>query len=283
MIIRPQKHFTVVRQIANHLDTSTYYVQAVIRDAFTDRILATLNLDDKGGQRFTKSWVAAPDPSGEGREISIVTSVYTDSGYTTKSENYGDEENSHTIEARSLNGRGGGGALASSDIRRIIAEELDARKPTEPKKDEKEKVEPPKMRWDDVLSAIKKVSDKIKEPTQVELSPVFEALERIAQMISDKEVTPKTDLEPFLDAVKEMLDEKIDRADRTNADIVDVLKVMSEQQLKAVKEAVDTAMKSVSWTSTFTTSAEKGEVPEARIAEDPEPEPEEFDISKLTA
>src|SRR3954451_7251835 len=95
--LKPQQWFTVVRQIANHLDADTNYVRAVIRNAYTDAIVATLDLDNKGGQRFTKNWRVPADPSGQGFYVSIVTSVYTDAGYTTKNENYGDEENTYFV------------------------------------------------------------------------------------------------------------------------------------------------------------------------------------------
>ncbi len=92
MLLNPQKSFTVVRQIANHIDTGTYYVRAVIRYAYTDVLITNLDLDLKGDQRYSKNWQVVADPSGQGTYISIVTSVYTDAGHTTKSENYGDEE-----------------------------------------------------------------------------------------------------------------------------------------------------------------------------------------------
>src|SRR5688572_8979423 len=110
MTLQPQAYFTVVRQIANHTDTNTYYVRAVVRNAYTDEIIATLDLTDKTGQRFKKDWHVPGDPSGQGFYISIVTSVYSDNGYTTKSDSYGDEENTYLVQERVLPlMRGGGG------------------------------------------------------------------------------------------------------------------------------------------------------------------------------
>ena len=87
--LTPQKIFTIVRGLENHIDTATYYVQAVIRNSRTNAIIDTINLTDRDGYRFSKEWQVPADPSGEGLVIDIVTSIYTDSGYTTKSENYG--------------------------------------------------------------------------------------------------------------------------------------------------------------------------------------------------
>jgi hypothetical protein len=206
MIIRPQKNFVVVRQLANHTDTATYYVRAVIRDAFTDEILATLDLDNKGSQRFSKSWLVAQDPSGEGRDISIVTSVYTDSGYTTKSENYGDEENTHTIEdRRTANGGGGamgGGKLDSATIRRIMAEELKKVKDEEKAQEAEEPEEVMEPEDTQVIDKLNSIETAIKAivipqaatPEKVNLDPVFEGMSTIYNAVLDKEVTPPTDL-----------------------------------------------------------------------------------------
>lgn len=98
--LHPKETFTIVRQIEDHTDSSTYYVQAVVRNAKTDALLATINLDDKGDRRFSKTYIVPADPSGEGVWISILTSVYTDSGYTTKSGSYADKMESYLVQAR---------------------------------------------------------------------------------------------------------------------------------------------------------------------------------------
>lgn len=290
MLIRPQRNFTVVRQIANHLDTETYYVQAIIRDAFTDEILETLNLEDKGGQRFTKAWLVAQDPSGEGRDISIVTSVYTDSGYTTKSENYGDEENTHTIEARIPSGRGGGGSLSSTDIKRVVSTLLDERdekkKKEESEKEVEEEEEPEEVidRTDEIISAINNLAEvlKPKEADPVDFTPVLNALNTVAQMIVDKEVTTETDLNPILEAVQESLDKR----EEMNKSLVEILKSFKESVQSGIDKSVSKAVKGVKWKSTFKTEAvsPEGEGDDSKEVEKPEQEEEmAFDINKLTS
>ncbi len=191
LILNPQNYFTVVRQINNHTDTATYYVKAVIRNAYTDTIIDTLQLTDKGGQRFKKDWLVPADPSGQGFYISIVTSVYTDSGYTTKSENYGDDENTYLIQDRVIN-RGGGGdnSLDMVSIRQAIREEI----ANIPKVTEK---------WEEILLAIANL-DIPKDNTK----QIIDEIKKISKQIKDKEVTPKTDLTPILDYLKN--DEKVD-------------------------------------------------------------------------
>ncbi len=50
VILQPQSSFPIVRQIANHLDSTVYYVRAVVRNADGD-IIDTVNLASQGSQR----------------------------------------------------------------------------------------------------------------------------------------------------------------------------------------------------------------------------------------
>ncbi len=203
LVLHPQKNFTVVRQIANHLDTDTNYVQAVIRNAYTDAIIATLQLDDKGGQRFKKDWQVPADTSGEGFYVSIVTSVYTDSGYTSKNPNYGDEENTYLVEAAAR--VHGGGGVDAYTVRRIVSEELDKLPKPEPvtipePKDIKD-------RTDEILKAIKE--NKPEKVEKVDLKPVLTGVKELKAAIAAKEVTPKTDtyqLERSVETLKQSVE-----------------------------------------------------------------------------
>jgi hypothetical protein len=129
--INPTEKFTVVRQLDDPYDAGVYYVKAIIRDAVTDALLATLELEDKGNQRFTDIWEAVSDISGLGRWISIETTVYTDAGYTVKSERYGIDTREHLVQQRynpSISGHGGGGAdIDYKKISRLIEEGLTAK------------------------------------------------------------------------------------------------------------------------------------------------------------
>src|SRR3712207_5094711 len=111
MTLNPLEEFVIARQLNDPADTNTYYVQAVIRNAKTDAVIATVNLDNKGSQRFTKTWQVVQDPTGLGLYVTITTTVYTDSSYSTKSTTYGVEQHEHLIQDR-INPwlRTGGGA-----------------------------------------------------------------------------------------------------------------------------------------------------------------------------
>ena len=74
--LRPTETFTIVRVLGDTVDTATYFVQAIIRNSNTGKIIDTINLTDKGNRRFTGNWEVAADVSGEGFYIDITTTVY---------------------------------------------------------------------------------------------------------------------------------------------------------------------------------------------------------------
>lgn len=194
VILQPQVAFPIVRQISNHLDSDTYYVRAIVRNA-SGVTIDSVNLTGQGGQRFQTSWQVPVDSSGQGSYISIVTSVYTDSGYTTKSPNYGDEETTYLIFDRVMPAmRGGGSKVDYSSIRKIVQEEIEKAKP--------EKINIPEQKeyqanFEEVINSINEQSESIKrsieanKPENVNLEPisgvvidtVSQAVELLSQQI----------------------------------------------------------------------------------------------------
>lgn len=125
MQLQPQEYFTIVRQIGDPSDSNTYFVRAVIRNARTDVLIDTINLTDRGSRRFSLPWQVPADPSGQGFYISVLTSVYMDSGYTTKSDIYSEEMETYLVDNRFRNlGGGGGDDVSYSKIRKIFEDVL---------------------------------------------------------------------------------------------------------------------------------------------------------------
>ena len=253
LVLQPQSEFAIVRQIANHLDTGTYYVRAVIRYAYTDELIGRVALSLKGEQRYANNFRMPADTSGQGYYVSIVTSVYTDSDFTTKSENYGDEENTYLVQERVLNTLRGGGGLDSRTTRRIIAEELE-----KIKFPEQEKITIPKQKeYDNKFNEISKELTSIKDlvgalPTQnSDLRPVMTRLNELAQEVKTKPVTPETDLTPVVEKIDEMVDDN----DLNRKEIIQLLNILEERlnttmkQMvgEAVTEATPSAMKGASF------------------------------------
>lgn len=280
LTLQPQAPFTVVRQIADHTDSTTYYVQAVVRNAYTDEILETVQLTDRGGQRFSKNWQVPADASGQGFYISIVTSVYTDSGYTTKSPSYGDEENTYLVQERVLVGRGGGGGgIDGPTVRRIVREELD--KLPKPEKPKTVNLAP-------VLDAIAQMEGKLAalKPKDVDLSSVLaslDAVKRLAQQSVDKPVTPATDLSNVETMVRDFT-ERFDLViDALSAEIGETEREIVETITSAMKEEVPgvvaAAMKDVTFTIAPSTATATG----VKEKEEEDDDEEEIDISKIAS
>lgn len=285
LTLRTAGNFTLVRQIANHLDSDTNYVRAVIRNAYTDTILATLDLTDKGGQRFKADWKVPPDPSGEGFYISIVTSVYSDSGYTTKNQNYGDEENTYLVADRERNFGGGmaGGGVDSRTVRRIIQEEfakIEESKVKAPEVEEtpeqEEQEEPP--RWDEVLSAINELKTALKpeKPEKVDFQPLFNALQSILSAVNEKEVTEPTDISPILEKLQDMGDTN----EITRADLSKMVDELSTVVLKDVPQQIAEMIKTTTFGISLTPTTMQGQTVEPVKKKEEEQKP--FDLSKIS-
>lgn len=283
--LKPQQNFTVVRQISNHLDSGTYYVQAVIRNAYTDAVLATLNLDDKGSQRFSKNWQVPADVSGQGFYLSIVTSVYTDSGYTTKSENYGDEESTHLVAELPTGARfGGGGGIGISDVRRVISEELRKLQEEKPEVQEEpeEKVEAPKIpdysdKIGEIMSAVGYIQSVVEKiPTEkTNLSSIESGIRELKQAIQDKEVTPETNLTPIIERLSELDNDN----DLNLSEVKDMVSTTAKDLLQAIEKGIPEAINKTKFVSQFSTFA----APHEREEQKEKSEEKPFDLNKFTS
>lgn len=214
--LNPGENFYITRQIDDVNDVTTYYVRAVIRRADTDAIIQVngnnyVNLTDQGSQRFRIAWhVPQIDSSGEGLYITITTSVYTDSGYSTLSTTYATSEETHLIQSRMSLGRMGG-AFGGADInykkvRQIFREELD-----KIPKPEVTKEFDPKA----ILEGIQRVESgikgiKIPEQEKVDLEPILEALEGIKTGVEAIPQPEPVDFTPLM----QRFDEYADQAQR---------------------------------------------------------------------
>lgn len=122
MQLNPRENFVIARGLEDPSDSTTYYLQAVIRNALTDAIIDTVNLTDNGNRRFTKSWQAPADVSGNGLYILVTISVYTDAGYSVRSGNYGDSFTEYLVQNRltiATVGGGSGGDSPDIDYKKI--------------------------------------------------------------------------------------------------------------------------------------------------------------------
>ena len=210
--LNPQSQFPVVRQLADSSDTGTYYVQAVCTNSLTGTVLQTINLTGGSGQRFTGTFNVPPDGSGNGLYIDITTTVYSDSGYTTKSEVYGSESNTYVVQQRYNHVFGGGGGEISYDkIRAIIKDEIARRERTEIP--ESRDVTPELLGVERRLKAsIDEVVGRIPAPERPDLEGAVMQLQNVLEQaanailmsIETKPVTPQTDVQPIVDAIQSL-------------------------------------------------------------------------------
>lgn len=212
MILNPGENFTVVRQLQDPSDVGTYYVQAIIRNALTDAILATFNLTDKGRQRFSKAWQVAADPVGLGYYVDIETRVYTDADYTVLSDNYGQINTTFLVDNRFRSLNAGGGSSGDVDykkIRKIFKEVLGEFEFNFPTLADIGKVFKGGLNFGEILDSVRGVARQAtgigaavarvearKDPElNVDLKPVLSAIEGLPRF-------EKADFTPVLEAVE---------------------------------------------------------------------------------
>ncbi len=237
MQIAPQENFPIVYLIGDPFDATTYYVQAIIRDSGTGATLITKNLTNGGSRRFSGIVQAPSDPSGLGRFIDVTTSVYTDSGYTTKSQNYEERQETYLVTPRwsiALGGGVGGGvAFDYEKIRTIflevIADKIHIPAPVDISSMEKKLIElaeiiadiKDKMPQDHgavnfapLTSLLLELGGKLdeigaKEMPKLNLAPVISHISRLFPMLGDMQDSHET-FHEFLTEKIENLDKKMD-------------------------------------------------------------------------
>lgn len=278
VILQPQSSFPIVRQIANHLDATVYYVRAVVRDA-DGNIITTVDLASKGSQRYQTRYRVPVDSSGQGAYISIITSVYTDAGYTTKSPNYGDEENTYLVFDRVLSTLRGnsGSSLDIATVRRVIAEEIKKAQPEPvaipelPAVEKPDIISPQLERLAGDISTLKTAVARIPTDT-IDLSDIKQAMETIYSSIEAKAVTPETDLQPVMTAIDQLATDVIQELEYTRS----FMQGTEQKVTDTINKAVEENMKSAKFVNEFKI--------EPNTATKPVPQPVEpaYDMSKLS-
>ena len=218
MEIQPGKQFIITRQLGDPIDTNTYYVRAFIRKAGDDSLISTVDLIDKGDQRFRGVFDTpyAVDPF----YITITTKVFTDSGYTLESQDYQRIENQYLVQSRVVNLGGGGDARI--DYKKL-AQAIKDLIPTQEKID-----------LSFIGKEFKKIADlvknieipeykpqKIEFPPQVitDFAPVLRQIDKVAQSINQLK---NTDLSPVIAYLHDL-----EKAINDKADITEIKNILS--------------------------------------------------------
>jgi hypothetical protein len=221
--VTPGQPFSVWFFIRNHTDSTTYYVRAKIYDVVTGEILATVPLSQAStnSRLFITTTQAPPDPTGYGRNIVAIATVYTDSGYTTRSDAYEEQEQYYLVKTTApVLGAAG---VDYRVVRDILQEELQKL----PKPQELKLPDEPDLSFVDglfgTLGAITREIGRIPK----EGPPPFERLEkRLTELKAAIEKAPKPErqsLAPLalsLDRIADDLAATRSEVGRSNANLI---------------------------------------------------------------
>ncbi|HEC66112.1 MAG TPA: hypothetical protein ENI23_12535, partial [bacterium] len=125
--ISPSKAFPITYVISDPSDSSTYFVQAIVRNASTNTTLETVDLTDQGGGIHSKDYTTPSDPSqtGTGLYIIITVTVFTDSAHTTKSGNYAIVTDQYLVKTIVDPHTIGGGGADLVSMKRMLNETIE--------------------------------------------------------------------------------------------------------------------------------------------------------------
>lgn len=195
MQIRPGSQVYVSYLIPNPSDSNVYYPQAVIKNTQTGAIIATVNLVQDASEliRYTGSFTAPADSTGNGYYMDSVAIPYTDSGHTTPSMNYGADMVTYFVWQSPPYYGGGDVSIIDYDQ---IGTLLDARFALLPKAEKSKQIKFP----------------DIPIPEKVDLAPVLAGFGPVSQAISDLHESvrnlpepEKIDLSPVINKVTEIV------------------------------------------------------------------------------
>lgn len=199
--ISPGEPFNVWYFLRNPLDSATYYVRAKVYDVRTGELLSTVALEQSptNARLFITTMQAPPDPSGYGRDIVAIASVYADSGFTQQSESYEEQEQYYLIKSVAPM-LGGGGGVDMRAMREMV-EDAVAKKLAALPKPEKPQAFPTEALFG-AIGALQREVNRI--PKEMDLSGVSERLSALQAAISaipEPEKPEPLDLSPIVDAV----------------------------------------------------------------------------------
>lgn len=260
--LSPNELFLINRNLVDSASAEVNYVQAVIRDA-NEAIIDTVNLVDRGDQRFSKTWKVPSDNAySTGKYITITTRVYSDAGYTTLSGIDGASSETYLIQARwsPLFGASGGGSnmgggtsekINYETIKKMCEEAMTATmKKMLPMMQQKEfpmkelvsnierligdipEVEIPEQKEVDLSPVIKQLDSLPRQIKVVDLSPLSKKIETVQKSIQELPVPEKIDLSPILSEVKNLHSDMV----KMQSDFINMIVDAETTRLRMVRD-----------------------------------------------
>lgn len=199
--IQPREYFPISRVIADPSDATVYFVKAIVRNARTGATIDSLKLISMGGGIWALSWQVPADTSGQGLFISITTIVYTDAGYSSLSDMYGQEQDTFLIYdrmkwvaamAQQISAISSGADIDYKKIGRIVTDALT------------KAVDPLKKALLDIAQDVDGIETA--EAVEVDLGPVLAALESLVEATKPIKALKNTDLTDLIKIVTDARD-----------------------------------------------------------------------------
>lgn len=208
--ISPGEPFDIFYFVRNHTDATTYYVQAKVYDVKTGELLAThaLTQSPVNARLHSKTIDAPPDPVGYGRNIVAIATVYTDSGFSTKSENYEEQEQYYLVKSVLPFAGVGGGGIDSRTVREIVQEELKTALDKLPKPEALKVPDAPDMSFVDALfghfGVIERELGRVPKEG-ADLSAIQGSIDALKAQIDERPKFEPTDLSSLAEVAQNVL------------------------------------------------------------------------------
>lgn len=208
--ISPGEPFDIFYFVRNHTDATTYYVQAKVYDVKTGELLAThaLTQSPVNARLYSKTIDAPPDPVGYGRNIVAIATVYTDSGFSSKSENYEEQEQYYLVKSVLPFAGVGGGGIDPHTLREIVQEELKTAIDGLPKPEKLRVPDAPDMSFVDALfgalGAITREVGRIPKEG-ADLSSIRNQIANLGKMVEGRPQFQPTDLSSLAEVTQNVL------------------------------------------------------------------------------
>jgi hypothetical protein len=244
MLLQPGQQFTIVRQLGQPGDATTYYVKAIVRNSTTGNIVSTVNLTDRTNQRFTGILQVPQDPLGFGYYLDITTYVYTDAGYSTLSDLYTVENVPYLVFDRLTLGKntsGGGDWTDYEKINKMIKKAISEIAFPEIKIPEQKEAD-----LTSIVSSLEEISVKINGDVENSITPIAKKLTELQknveksifglkEIINSRKEFTETDITPILSKLIEVKEDIV-----SNVQKHDKHEITKKTVENTAKEIIDT-------------------------------------------
>ena len=221
----PGEYIALSRQLEDPNDLTTRFVRAYVRKkkGTGDVLLATLDMEDQSGQRFTYAYQCPQD--SDFYTLNVVIKVFDDSSYLVESNRYERREQDYEIAERWGKQFGGftgpGSDIDYGRLRKIVKEEVK----NTPKTEIKEVDLKPLMRsLEDVNRSVKNIDIpevkfpeiKIPEQKKPDLEPILRSLNKVQSEVKNIKI-PENDLSPILTGLRNIIGDFLNNINKTHS------------------------------------------------------------------